>query len=507
MPGPCVSIPTNVDPLYYALSLFNRKKTQEAADVCTALLDENPYDKAVWFLKCRALKRMAYADDLDLEESGAGEMLMDENNTANAPRPGTSLSHNRTTGPDQSVRPVTKSGRLSTGFARPGTNSRPTSQQSMAKRLDTAMKGGRSSRPSTSLGRQIRLLTASAAARNSDTFIDVDRLDMRKYALRPSIARALCDYLIYHDANPRKALELAAEATEKNQFKDWWWKARLGKCYYQLGLFRDAEKQFKSAIKHRPMVSTMLELAKVHLRLDQPNAALETYKKALETQPDDTRVLIAIARVYEMLGDDVKMAECYKKVLSVEPSSIEAMASLAANHFYSDQPEVALRYFRRLIQAGISSPELYNNAALCCFYASQYDMALGLFSRALREADDDQVSAEIWYNIGVVGVSVADLNMAYQAFRISVRLNPEHAEALNNLAVLQGRMGKEGNFEASMRASPDVYEPRYNLALMRWKSGKLSESYGACLESSSVFPTHDDTKALMERLHQTFLHL
>lgn len=33
----------------------------------------------------------------------------------------------------------------------------------------------------------------------------------------------------------RQALDLAAEATTLKEFKDWWWKARLGKCYYKLG--------------------------------------------------------------------------------------------------------------------------------------------------------------------------------------------------------------------------------------------------------------------------------
>lgn len=40
------------------------------------------------------------------------------------------------------------------------------------------------------------------------------------------------------DCSPKKALELAAFSTKAERFGDWWWKARLGKCYYQLGLFR-----------------------------------------------------------------------------------------------------------------------------------------------------------------------------------------------------------------------------------------------------------------------------
>ena len=78
-------------------------------------------------------------------------------------------------------------------------------------------------------------------------FVDLDKLDLRKYAQRPALARALCDYCLYCDRNPRIAVELASLATVNHEFQDWWWKERLGKGYYQLGLLRDAEKQVRPA--------------------------------------------------------------------------------------------------------------------------------------------------------------------------------------------------------------------------------------------------------------------
>lgn len=42
---------------------------------------------------------------------------------------------------------------------------------------------------------------------------------------------------LYFSDNPFfslfQALDLAAQATEHAQFKDWWWKVQLGKCYYR----------------------------------------------------------------------------------------------------------------------------------------------------------------------------------------------------------------------------------------------------------------------------------
>jgi tetratricopeptide repeat protein 8 len=61
-------------------------------------------------------------------------------------------------------------------------------------------------------------------------FISVDKLDLKKYAARPALAKVLADYILYVDHNPNKCLELAAAATVHAGYDDWWWKARLGKC-------------------------------------------------------------------------------------------------------------------------------------------------------------------------------------------------------------------------------------------------------------------------------------
>ena len=55
---------------------------------------------------------------------------------------------------------------------------------------------------------------------------------MKSLAKKKGISKAVCDYLLYVEHNIKKALELAAEATVINNYNDWWWKLRLGKCYF-----------------------------------------------------------------------------------------------------------------------------------------------------------------------------------------------------------------------------------------------------------------------------------
>ena len=67
--------------------------------------------------------------------------------------------------------------------------------------------------------RFVRLGTASLLSHGGGPFINLDKLDLRKYAARPCLARALCDYMLHHEHNPKRALELCAHATASNKFE------------------------------------------------------------------------------------------------------------------------------------------------------------------------------------------------------------------------------------------------------------------------------------------------
>lgn len=93
-----------------------------------------------------------------------------------------------------------------------------------------------------------------------------------------------------------QALDLAVEATKAAKFKDWWWKVQLGKCYFLLGLIRDAEQQLRSALKQTPTIEGFLRLARVYIRLDQPLNALDVCQTGLNMFPQEVTLLTEVAR-------------------------------------------------------------------------------------------------------------------------------------------------------------------------------------------------------------------
>ncbi|XP_038606707.1 tetratricopeptide repeat protein 8 isoform X3 [Tachyglossus aculeatus] len=455
---------SEMEPLLRAWSYFRRRKFQLCADLCTQLLEKSPYDQdhdsefpvsqAAWILKTRALTEMVYVDEIDVDQEGIAEMILDENAIAQVARPGTSLKLPGTSqigGPSPAVRPITQAGRPITGFVRPSTQTgRPGTMEQAIRTPRTA----HTARPVTSAsGRYVRLGTASMLTHPDGPFINLSRLNLAKYAQKPKLAKALFEYIFHHE----------------NDVKN------------------------------------------VYFRLDQPLTALNLFKQGLDKFPGEVSLLCGIARTYEEMNNISMAAEYYKDVLKQDNTHVEAIACIGSNHFYSDQPEVALRFYRRLLQMGVYNCQLFNNLGLCCFYAQQYDMTLTSFERALSLAENEEEAADVWYNLGHIAVGIGDLILAYQCFRLTLANDNDHAEAYNNLAVLEMRKGHVEQARALLQTAsslaPHMYEPHFNFAALSDKVGDLQRSYIAAQKSEVAFPDHVDTQHLIKQLKQHFAML
>lgn len=58
--------------VWLAQSRFRRRRFDECIEICTQILERNPYDQAVWYLKCRALTLKNWIDDTEIEEQVRG---------------------------------------------------------------------------------------------------------------------------------------------------------------------------------------------------------------------------------------------------------------------------------------------------------------------------------------------------------------------------------------------------------------------------------------------------
>jgi tetratricopeptide repeat protein 8 len=166
--------------------------------------------------------------------------------------------------------------------------------------------------------------------------VNADALRPTELAKKQYLAKAICDYLIYVENNFRRALDVASEATIAKNYNDWWWKARIAKCQFKMGMIKDAEKQMISAIKNQDMIVLHLELVKVAIKQDQPLRAIDLYNKALNIYNNESSFKIGIARIHDLLNDPGQAFKIYKQILLFDNNNVEGIAQIASYHFYTD---------------------------------------------------------------------------------------------------------------------------------------------------------------------------
>ena len=112
------------------------------------------------------------------------------------------------------------------------------------------------------------------------------------------------------------------------------------------------------------------------------------------------------------------------------------------------------------------------------------------------------------YNIGQVAIGVADTALAYQAFKVAISLDPNHAESFTNLGVLELRRrnvdAATSMFGAAQELGPHLFQGFYNGALLAHKLGKMEEAYGLVKKSLALHPEHADSKELHGQLLELF---
>lgn len=235
--------------------------------------------------------------------------------------------------------------------------------------------------------------------------------------------------------------------------------------------------------------------------MDQPLKALEVLSKAEEENENDENFSLYKARIYEMISEYDKSIGLYKTIMIKNTCNFEALACIGSNYFYSDHPEVGLKYYNRIFELGVNTAEVFNNIGLCAFYSGQYDICLSCFERAiLTSENNDELLADIWYNISHVGISIADFSLAEYCLKVCLQYNKNHFEALNNLGVLELKQSKKkiglSNFEAACSLTDFTFEPYYNFAVTNYKSGNYEKALEFINKSLEIFPDHFDSQEL-----------
>lgn len=367
-------------------------------------------------------------------------------------------------------------------------------------------------------GRDARFRPVSSTA---DLTAVLSELPLR-YGMKPLYRRILVNYflrLLPEEAapggdgeqgpldatpDPRRALAFLREYS-KEYGCDWFYNDRAGRAYILLGSNEEAERHFRAALRVSERLETELKLASSLARRSQSVAALGVYLDASEKFRWCPAPPLAAARLFTLLSDYRRAVEQYGQAVLRNGGNIEAMAVLGALLLDSLSPQTcaalsagagvsfgagaelsALRFYQRVLLRRTGDPAVWANIGVCHMRNENYGQAfLYLLTAVQRLAEEkrlhvigynaerlQRLSADIWYNLGLVFLSTADNGSARECFETAILSDSRHSEALTNLAVLCSRDGNDSRamvlLSKALDADPGNGVARQNRALL-WR--------------------------------------
>ncbi len=299
----------------------------------------------------------------------------------------------------------------------------------------------------------------------------------------------------------------------------------LGTVYMSESKYEKAVELFEKAIEIHPGHALLLNnLGSANLALVRLDKAMEAFEKSLAVDNTNPVTYYNIAVTAKLSGDFKKSYEYFKSAYKIEPSPFY-LCTLAEASLEAGDYEQAVKYFEVMTCAEPNKENYKFNLACAYLGIKDYDKSLEIlksidknntsFHIKLKMAEiyikkcdfesakqvymtlikKGKVDENIYYDFAVLCAQTGDKDKAEALFKKVIQLNPKHASAHKDLAViyLNARLfdyAKE-EFEKAYSISPTnpyiIYEYG-NYFQITGDSEKANEFYNKVKDSIYLSP-------------------
>lgn len=274
--------------------------------------------------------------------------------------------------------------------------------------------------------------------------------------------------------------------------------------YYNLGLINFKKKEYGKAIENfrkciekarngGMMIDAYLNSALCYKKLGKLKEAEKQLISALQLNPDDPGIRYNLGLIYLREDEPEKALDEFRRSLSSEEFQTDARIGMGLCYARMNQREKAVEQFR-LVARSKDDGQIWYNIGVLEFDMGRYDQAREAFNRAMKRGYPRmKISRFLWaiermkrrnarvaYNEGVKLQREMKYGEAVKSFQEAVKLDPNLAEAYLNMAYCLQRMRDTGGaikaLQQALQVKPDFVEARYNLGTLYLKLGRYPEA-------------------------------
>ncbi len=155
-----------------------------------------------------------------------------------------------------------------------------------------------------------------------------------------------------------------------------------------------ALEAYEKVVQEDPQaLQVFRDIAELHLRMGQPDAALHAAERVKELAPGDPMSFIFLGNVLVAQGNLAKAAEAYEQALKLNPENLRALENLG-NYYALMDPDKALSYYQRYIDLNPRDADIYFQMALVQQKRGHLQKALALYQQSLA-LDSEQLASHL----------------------------------------------------------------------------------------------------------------
>ncbi|MGR8931781.1 MAG: tetratricopeptide repeat protein [Gammaproteobacteria bacterium] len=204
----------------------------------------------------------------------------------------------------------------------------------------------------------------------------------------------------------------------------------LGMCQQVQGKLRDAAGSFRKMLTLDPGIAEIhFNLGAINTQLNDLRAAISCYRKALQLKPDLAVAHFNLGAVLQQQEQLDEASKHYQLAVRQQPGFYEAWANLGTVQQLRGDLQVAEQCYRKAIELKVDARG-YFNLGTVLFGQGQHPAAIEAFCEALRL---DPQFADAWNDLGETYRDQGNMDEAVRCYREALKADSKHARANYNL--------------------------------------------------------------------------
>ena len=228
----------------------------------------------------------------------------------------------------------------------------------------------------------------------------------------------------------------------------------LGIIYHGTGKIERAVEEFELAVELRPASDDAFRwLGRCYTRKGEAERAISCFEKAIEIRPGYWDNYNNLGNAYYTFGRYREASEQFRRIIEIQPDNFQGYSNLGSMYYLLGLYEDAVAMYRRAIEI-YPNEDSYGNLGTAYFYLERYEDAQAAYKSAMEVDPRNDV---LHRNLGDVYLRVERRQDAEAQFEIAIgllsdhlKINPDDAPRLGDLAICQAKLGDSQKASASI---------------------------------------------------------